>query len=135
MLPRLQNKFIANLIIGRRFLKSFNVCLAFPEKWFVFLNQIWPFKALNQDSATHKIRFRLLTNFKANLQETQIQGERFWRVSTFASLPQKKGFVFVNQIWHFKDLNQYSVAHKIRFKHQTDFKTSLQETQIQGEGF
>ena len=30
----LQNHFIGNSNIGRRFWKSFNVCLAFPEKWF-----------------------------------------------------------------------------------------------------
>ena len=31
---RLQNHFIGNSNIERRFWKSFNVCLAFPEKWF-----------------------------------------------------------------------------------------------------
>ena len=34
MFPRLQNKFIENLNVARNFLQSFNVCLAFPEKWF-----------------------------------------------------------------------------------------------------
>ena len=43
----------------------------------------------------------------------------------FALLFQKNGFVFVNQIWHFKALNQYSVAQKIRFKLLPDFKTNL----------
>ena len=33
----------------------------------------------------------------------------------FASLFQKNSFVFANQLWHFKALNQYSVAYKIRF--------------------
>ena len=31
---RLQNKFIGNSSIGRNFLKSSKVCLAFQEKWF-----------------------------------------------------------------------------------------------------
>ena len=51
----------------------------------------------------------------------------------FALLSQKNGFAFVNQIWHFKALSQYSVANKIRFRLLTAFKTNLQETQIQGE--
>ena len=32
----------------------------------------------------------------------------------FLTLPEK-GFAFVNQIWHYKALNQYSMAQKIRF--------------------
>ena len=48
----------------------------------------------------------------------------------FALLSQKNGFVFVNQIWHFKASNQHSLAQKIRFRLLTDFKTNLQETQI-----
>ena len=45
----------------------------------------------------------------------------------FASLSQKNGFVFVNQIWHEpnKALNQYSLAQEIRFRLLTDFKTNL----------
>ena len=102
---------------------------------FVFVNQIWHFKALNHYFQPYKIRFRLLTGFKTILQETQIQGEGFGRVSTFASLSQKNGFVFVNQIWHFKALNHYFQPYKIRFRLLTGFKTNLQETQIQREGF
>ena len=102
---------------------------------FVFVNQIWHFKALNHYFQPYKIRFRLLTGFKTNLQKTLIQGGAFGRVSTFASLSQKNGFVFVNQIWHFKALNYYFQPYKIRFRLLTGFKTILQETQIQGEGF
>ena len=39
-----------------------------------------------------------------------------------ASLSQNNGFVFVNEIWHFKALNEYSVTHKIRFWFLRDFK-------------
>ena len=46
----------------------------------------------------------------------------------FPSLSQKNGFAFVNQIWHFKALNQYSVAYKIRFRLLADLKTSSNET-------
>ena len=60
-----------------------------------------------------KIRFRLLTDFKTNLQQIPIQGESIWKVSKFASLFQKNGFAFVDQIWHYNALNQYSMAQKI----------------------
>ena len=53
----------------------------------------------------------------------------------FALLSQKNGFVLLNQIFHFKFLNQYSVTHKIQFRLFTDFKTNLEETQIWGEKF
>ena len=45
----------------------------------------------------------------------------------FQRLPRfpKKMIVFVNQNWHFKDLNQYSEAHKIRFRLLIDFKKNL----------
>ena len=102
---------------------------------FVFDNQIWYYKALNQYSVAEKIRFRLLRDFKTILQKTQKQGETFWRVSKFAFFSQKHGFVFVNQIFHFKDLNKYSVAHKIPLRLLTDFKTNTQETEIQREIF
>ena len=62
----LQNKFIRNSIIGRRFWKSFNFCLAFPKKWFCIRQQILLFGALNDLFQAHKIRFRHLTDFKTN---------------------------------------------------------------------
>ena len=46
----------------------------------------------------------------------------------FASLSQKNGFVFVNQIWHYKVLNQYPISHKTRYRPLTDFKATLSET-------
>ena len=49
----------------------------------------------------------------------------FARVSMFDSLSQKNGFVFVNQIWHFKALNHYFQPYKIRFRLLTGFKTNL----------
>ena len=102
---------------------------------FVFLNQIWHFKALNQYLVAQNIRFRLLTDFKTNLQETETQREKFWRVSMFALLSRENGFVFVNQTCHFKALNQYSVAQKIRFRLLIDFETNLQESQLQRKSF
>ena len=111
------------------------IVLLFQKNGFVFVNQICHFKALNHYFQARKIRFRLLTDFKINLQETHRQGEGFERVSTFASLFRRNGFVFVNQNWHFRTLKNYSQAHKIRFGLLTDFKRNLQETQIQGEGF
>ena len=102
---------------------------------FVLVNEFSHFKALSHYFQPYKIRFRLLTGFKTILYETQIKGEGFGRVSTFASLSQKNGFVFVNQIWHFKALNYYFQPYKIRFRLLTGFKTILQETQIQGERF
>ena len=103
------------------------------ENGFLFVNQIWHFKMFNPYFQPYKIRFRLLPGLKTNLQKTRIQREGFGRVSTFAQLSQKNGFVFVNQIWHFKVLNHYFQAHQSQFGLMTDFKTNLQETQIQGE--
>ena len=45
------------------------------------------------------------------------------KVSTFASLSQKNGFVFVNQFSHFKALSHYFKLYKIRFRLLTAFKT------------
>ena len=101
----------------------------------VFVNQFLHFKALSHYFQPYKIRFRLLTGFKTNLQKTQIQGGAFGRVSTFASLSQKNGFVFVNQFSHFKALSHYFQPYKIRFRLLTGFKTNLQETRVQQEGF
>ena len=39
-----------------------------------------------------KIRFRFFTEFRTNSQKTSVQGERFWRISRFAWLSQKKWF-------------------------------------------
>ena len=100
---------------------------------FVFVSQSWHFKAWNQYSLAKKIQFRLLTDFKKNLKEFKIQEEAFWRVSTLPSRSHKLAFVFVNQIQHFKALNQNSLAHKIQLKILIDFKKNLQETQIQRE--
>ena len=50
----------------KKFLESFKVFLAFPEKWFVFFDQIWHYKALSQYSMAQKI-FRVLVDFKTNL--------------------------------------------------------------------
>ena len=99
---------------------------------FVFVNLFWHFKALIHYFQPYKIRFRVLTVFKTILEETQIQGAGFERVSTFASVSQKNGFVFVNQFWHFKSLSHYFQRYKIRFRLLTGFKTISQETQIQG---
>ena len=102
---------------------------------FVFVNQIWHFKALNQYYIAQKIWFRMMKDFKTNLQETPIKGESFWRVSRFAQFSQKNSFVFVKQIWHFQALNQYSIAEKIRFRVLTDFKLNSQDTKVQVETF
>ena len=41
-------------------------------------------------------------------------GRNFLKSSGWASLPQKIGFVFVDQIWHYKAMYQYSSTQKIR---------------------
>ena len=102
---------------------------------FVFVNQFPHFKALSHYFQPYKIRFRLLIGFKTNLQGTQIYGEGFGRVSTYASVSQKNGFLFVNQFSCFKALSLYFQPDKILFRFFIGFKTFLQETQIQGEGF
>ena len=131
---RLSTDFKPNLqetpILGESFSKVSRRVSLFHKNSFVFMNQIWHYKALNQYSIAQNIRFRLLTDFKTNLQKTTIHEESFWKVSRFASLFQKNGFVFVNQIWHHKALNQYSMVRRIRFRFLTDFKTNLLETSI-----
>ena len=123
------------LIYGEGFGRVSTFALVSQENGFVFVNQFLHFKALSHYFQPYKIRFRLLIGFKTILQETQIQGEGFGRVSTFPSISQKNGFVFVNQFSHFKALSHYFQPYKIRFRLLTGFKTNLQETQIQGEGF
>ena len=93
-----------------------------PRKMvFVFLKQFSDFKAWIHYFQPYKIRFRLLTGFKTTLWETQIQGKDFGRVSTFASLFHKNGFVFVNQFLQFKALSHYFQPQKIRLRLQNDF--------------
>ena len=92
-------------------------CALLSEKnGFVFVNQFWHFKSLSHYFQLYKIRFRLLTGWKTILQETQIQRERFGRVSTFASLSQKNRFVFTEQFSHFKALSRYFQPDKFRFR-------------------
>ena len=86
------------------------------------MHQIWHFKALNQYSIAHKIQFRLLKDFKTNYSKLKYKEKLS---EEFPSFSQKNGFVFVNQFWHFKALNQYSVAQKIQFRLLKDFKTNL----------
>ena len=62
-------------------------------------------------------------------------GKNLRKVSRSAWLSQKKGFIFGDQIWHYEDLNQYSMAQKIQFTLLTDFKINLQKTAIYGESF
>ena len=91
----------------------------FPKNDFVFVNQISHYKALSHYSMVHRIRFRFLTEFETHLQKTPIKEERFRKVSSFGSLPQKNGFVFVvliDQIWHYKALNRYLITQKTRFR-------------------
>ena len=57
-----------------------------------------------------------------------MNGESFRGVSMFASLFQKNGFAFVEQILHFLTYYQYSITQKIRFRVLADFRTSLQKT-------
>ena len=71
---------------------------------FVFVDQILHSKALDQYTITEKIWFRVLEDFKTNLLKTQISGESFWRVSSFASFFQKTDFVLFDQNWHSKAL-------------------------------
>ena len=92
---------------------------------FVFVNQFSHFKALSHYFQPYKIRFRLLTAFKTILQKTKIYGDGFGRVSTFASLSQKNGFVFFNEFLHFKASNHYFQLYKIRFRLLRGFKTIL----------
>ena len=70
-------------------------------------------------------KLSVFTDSKTNLQETPTWRESISKVSKSASLSQKKGFAFVDQIWHYKDLNQYPMAQKIRFTLFIDFKTNL----------
>ena len=66
-LSRLQNKFIGNYNIQRKFSESFNVSLAFPENWFCIRLTIWHYKDLKQYSMAQKIWFALFPDFKTSL--------------------------------------------------------------------
>ena len=84
-----------------------------------------------------KMVLYLLTKFGVTKPWTNISWLRrfslgFWETSQKIysnlqkiSFSQKNGFVFVDQIWYYKDLNQHSIIQKIRFELLTDFKTKL----------
>ena len=44
-----------------------------------------------------------------------MQRESFLRVPRFGLVLEKKGFLLVDQFWHYKALNQYSNTQKIQF--------------------
>ena len=75
------------------------------------------------------------TTYTFHLQETTTWRENLLKVSNSASLSQKNDFVFVDQIYYYKDLNQYAMANQIGFALFTDFKTNLSETQMYGDNF
>ena len=69
------------------------------------VDQIWHCQAFNQNSMAQKIRFRAdkSTDLKKNSTGNfQYREKVFLEASSFVSLLWKNGFVFVNQIWHFK---------------------------------
>ena len=84
-----------------------------------------------------KMVLYLLTKFGVTKPWTNISWLRrfslgFWETSKKIysnlqkiSFSQKNGFVFVDQIWYYKDLNRHSIIQKIRFELLTDFKTKL----------
>ena len=63
---RFQNKFKVHSNIGRTFLESLKLS---KKNGFVFVDQIWLSIVLNQYSMAQKIRLRVLTDFKTNLQQ------------------------------------------------------------------
>ena len=91
------------------------------------------YKSLNQYSISQKIWLRLLTELKKKLYKIPLKRERFWWVSRFAPLSQKNEFVFLDQIWHYKPLNQYSMSRNIQFQLLIQFKANLWETPLEGE--
>ena len=76
---RLQIKFLGNSNIGRKFLKSSELFLAFPTKWICIRQPNLHCKALTQYSITQKIRFRLLRDFRLK----QIYGKLQHREKVF----------------------------------------------------
>ena len=47
----------------------------------------------------------------------------------------ENGFAFVEQIWHFQALHQYSITQNIRFRPLADFQTNTWEIIKLGESF
>ena len=85
-----------------------------PRKWFCIRQPNSAFSSLESIFHGPGDSIYDFCQIQTNLRQTSIYGERFWRVWSFTSLFQKKGFVFVDLIWHPKDLNQYSISQKIR---------------------
>ena len=110
--------------------KNFKVYPFFPEKWFFIRRPNWVFSSL-----VLKIRFKLLTHLETNLYETALWEETCRYVSNIASMSQKSGFVFVDQIFLFEAFCQYLTTQNIRVRLMADFKTSLHETPIWREPF
>ena len=112
----------------RNFLERFKVNLAFPEKWFCIRSSNYRFLSLASIFVTSNIEFRLLADSKISVWITPIWKETFWEISRSASFCLKTGFVFVDQIWHYKAMYYYSIIKKIRSRRLKDPKKSLQET-------
>ena len=126
--------FKTNLQEATKYRKTFQEVSTFAllsqKDGFLFVQHILHSKAFYQHSIAQETQFRLLGDFKTSLQETPTWRENLRKVSKPALLTQENGFVFVDQIWHQKCLNQYSMAQKIQFTLFTDFKTNLQKTPI-----
>ena len=54
-----------------------------------------------------------------------MQRESFLRVPRFGLVLEKKGFLLVDQFWHYKALNQYSNTQKIQFSSWETAKKNL----------
>ena len=110
MATKIRLKLLADLksnlqeipISGESFWRVWSLASFFQKHDFVLVNQICHFTDLNRYSTAQKIRVMLLTDFKKDLWETPINGESFWRDSSFAWSCKKNDFVFVEQIWHCK---------------------------------
>ena len=120
-----------NIQLFRRFylrfwktLKQINRKLQYEEKFFEKFQGLSRFlRKMGLHLLTKLYIFKLCINIRSlrrlylgfdKFKDNSSMGRNFLKSSRWVSLSQKNGFVFVDQIWHYKAMYQYSITQKIR---------------------
>ena len=95
------------------------------QKNVLFVEQFCIFETFRNSQLQRRFNLSFWQTSEQVYRKLQHGKKNLCKVSKPASPSQNIGFTFLDQIWHYKDLNQYSTAQKIWFTLHTDFKSYL----------
>ena len=108
-----------------KFYGKFQRLASFPRKMFYSSSKFCIFETFRNNQSQRIFNLSFWQTSEQVYRKLQHGKKNLCKVSKPASPSQNTGFTFVDQIWHYKDLNQYSTAQKIWFTLHTDFKSYL----------